>query len=93
MAKPIDTDEVRKLLDSIERDMAGLRGDEPKLELLRAEVRNLRELLQAPGEEPHRVHDALHGLRATLDDALEHAKAEGITIGSYITQIGHMLGL
>jgi hypothetical protein len=93
MAKQIDTDEVRKLLDSIERDMAGLRGDEPKLELLRGEVRNLRELLETSGEEPHRVHDALHGLRTTLDNALEHAKAEGITVGSYITQIGHMLGL
>lgn len=93
MADGIDKDEVATLLDSIERDLGGLTADQPKLAALRDELHSLRELLQSPEHGHHRVREALHGLRAALDEALEHAKAEGFTVGSYIAQIGRMLGL
>lgn len=92
MAERIDTEEVQRLLDAIERDVAGLKGDAPQLQLLRAELERLRTLLARP-EEHHGLGERLHGLRAALDDAVEHALAEGLTIGSYVTRIGRMLGL
>ncbi len=92
MAEPIDRNEVQALLDAIEQDLTRVRGDAPQMQALRAEVARLRELLGKP-EHHHTLGESLRDLRAALDEALEHAMAEGLTVTSYVTQIGRMLGL
>lgn len=88
----IDKTEVHRLLGDIERDLARVKGDAPQMQSLRAEVSRLRDLLDRP-EEHHTLGAGLHELRAALDEALDHAMAEGLTVTSYITQIGRMLGM
>lgn len=92
MPQEIDKNEVQGLLDAIERDLTRVRGDGPQIQALRAEVTRLRELLAKP-EQHHGLGASLHDLRLALDEALEHAMAEGLTVTSYITQIGRMLGM
>src|SRR5437763_1785037 len=70
MADRIDTDEVRRLLDSIERDLAGLTGEGPKVAALRDELQRLRELLQSSAHEPHDVRAPIKLYRSDADRKL-----------------------
>jgi biopolymer transport protein ExbB/TolQ len=92
MTERIDTEEVQRLLDAIEQDLAKMKGDAPQLQKLRAELERLRTLLARP-EEHHGLGERLHELRAALENAFEHALDEGLTVSSYVTRIGRMLGL
>ena len=89
----IDRNEVERLLDAIERDLGRVRGEAPSLEVLRAELAALRAALREEGHPQHGLRDRLHALRGALDDALEHAIADGMTVSDYVTRIGRMLGL
>jgi hypothetical protein len=81
----IDLDEVRKMLDALERDLSAVRGGSRDLQVLRDEVDRLKALLES-GEPHHTVRDALHSLRLALQGG-------GMTLGQYATMIGRILGL
>jgi hypothetical protein len=83
--RDIDLDEVRKMLEALERDLPKARGSPQGLQVLRDEVDRLKALLETPGEH-HTVRDALHSLRLTLETG-------GIKLGQYAGMIGRILGM
>lgn len=83
--RDIDLDEVRRMLDALERDLAAVRGGSRDVRVLRDEVDRLKALLES-GEPHHTVRDSLHSLRLALE-------GEGVRLGQYVGMIGRILGM
>jgi hypothetical protein len=82
--RDIDLDEVRRMLDALERDLANVQGGSGDVQALRDAADRLRDLL-ASGHH-HSVRESLHTLRLALEE-------RGVTLGQYVTMIGRILGL
>jgi archaellum component FlaC len=89
----VDLDEVKKLVDALERDLAKVRGGSRDLQTLRDEVETLKNVLQSPIQRHHWVREGLHGMREAFEGALESAAAEGVKAAQYIARIGRILGM
>lgn len=89
----IDIDEARRLLDALERDLQGAGGDAPDLELLREEVRELRQVLHAQESTPADLQTGLNGMRDRLYDFPEELKGDAFQAGRYLAELGRILGL
>lgn len=89
----IDTEEARRLLDALERDVQGFAGDAPNLEVLKAEIRELRHVLHGDGSTPEQVHTGLHGMRDRLRDFPDELKGDAFRAGRYLAELGRILGL
>ncbi|MGA8053221.1 MAG: hypothetical protein WCA12_05070 [Burkholderiales bacterium] len=89
----VDLEEIGKLVEAIERDLAKAREGSGDVDTLRAEVEALRDALAA--EMPHHgdVRDRLHGLRASLEGAADELYDDAVKVSQYVTSIGKMLGL
>lgn len=84
--REIDLDEVRRMLDALERDLAKVREGAQDPEVLREEVERLRALLESPAHRHHSVREALHSLRLAIEE-------RGLKLGEYVTMIGRILGM
>jgi hypothetical protein len=84
--REIDLDEVRRMLDALERDLAKVRKGAQDPGVLRDEVERLRALLESPGQRHHSVREALHSLRLAIEE-------RGLKLGEYVTMIGRILGM
>jgi len=91
--KPVDLNEAARLIDALESDLAKVRGGSADVRRLRDEVDALRKLLDAPETEHHWIIDRLHDLRDLLDETVDEAVYEGVTIGRYAAEIARILGL
>jgi hypothetical protein len=89
----VDLDEVRALIEALERDLDRVKGDSADIQRLRYEIVTLKRVLHGPAHEHHRVRDALHGLRERIDRAMDAAVFEGLEASRYVTEIGRILGL
>ena len=89
----VDIVEARRLLDSLERDVEGLDGQAPDLDVLRAEIRALRQVLHTDSSTPEEMHTGLHDMRERLHDFPEELKGEAFQAGRYLAEIGRILGL
>ena len=89
----IDLDEVAKLLEALEQDLANVQGNEKEIQRLRDEVQTLKNVLISPVRRHHWVRDGLHGIRDVFEDALDTAVAEGLKGSQYIAEIGRILGM
>lgn len=89
----IDLEEVSRLVEALERDLAQVRGSSEDVQRLRDEVETLKNVLKSPIRRHHWVRDGLHDVRGRLDDALDAVVGEGIKAGQYIAEIGRILGL
>lgn len=89
----IDIDEARRLLDALERDVSGIDGTAADLDVLRAEIRELRQVLQADGSTPEEMQTGLHGMRDRLHDFPEELKGDAFQAGRYLAELGRILGL
>jgi cell division septum initiation protein DivIVA len=85
--KEVDLDEVRKLLDTLERDLEQVNDDSSAVQRLKDEVQTLRNVLESPVRRHHWVRDSLHGIREAFDTP-GAAKAS-----RYVAEIGRILGL
>lgn len=92
-SKEIDLAEAGRLIDALERDLAGVRGGSQDVQRLRDEVETLRNVLNSPVRRDSWVTDSLHAIRVQLDETVDEAVYEGMTISRYIAEIGRMLGL
>ncbi|MFP5405472.1 MAG: hypothetical protein ACLGHY_03710 [Gammaproteobacteria bacterium] len=89
----IDLDEISRLIDALERDLARARVDSSRIDSLRAEVEQLRTMLGAEEPATEDLQRELSGLRDLmhrLGDELINDAFEG---GQYIAQLGRILGL
>ena len=85
-ARPVDLDEVEKLIHALERDLEQVRGGSADIQRVRDEVETLKNVLRSPVRRPHWVRDALHDIR-------EGIVAEGAEVSRYVAEIGRILGL
>ncbi|MBS1217782.1 MAG: hypothetical protein H6R21_915 [Proteobacteria bacterium] len=92
-AKEIDLEQAGLLIDALERDLAKVRGGSQDVQRLRDEVETLRNVLNSPVRRDSWVTDSLHAIRVQLDETVDEAVYEGMTISRYIAEIGRMLGL
>lgn len=92
-SQEINLEEVARLLEALERDLAQVRSGSRDVQRLRDEVETLKNVLNSPIRRHHWVRDGLHGVRTQLDDALDAAVNEGIKAGQYIAEIGRILGM
>lgn len=86
----IDLDEVAKLVDALEQDLARARSDSTRIEALRAEVEQLRAAL---GSEDDSLHHGLSGLRENMHKLSDELISDAFEGSRYIAQIGRILGL
>ena len=91
--KEIDLEEGAKLIEAIERDLAGMPGSAPGVQRLRDEMETLKNVLNSPIRRHHWVSDGLHGVRMVLEDAIDTAVAKGLKTSQYLSEIGRILGL
>ena len=86
----IDLDEVARLVDALEDDLARARTDSSQIDTLRAEVEQLRAMLAAERPASAEVQSGLHERLHRLGDVLVSDAFEG---SQYITRIGRLLGM
>ena len=89
----VNLDEVEKLVDQLERDLAKVRTGDASLDTLRAEIEQLRVALSAAEPSHEQVHVGLHGVRSTLDELGDDLKSGALKGSDYLTRIGRLLGL
>ena len=89
----VDLDEVARLIDALEKDLAKVKGDSADVQRLRQEIEALKAAVRHAPHEHHRIRDGLHGLHGRFDKALDTAVYEGLEISRYVNEIGRMLGL
>jgi hypothetical protein len=89
----IDLDEVEKLVEALERDLANVQGSASDIQRLRDEVETLKNVLHSPVRRHHWVRDGLHGIRDVFENALDAAVARGLKGSQYIAEIGRILGM
>lgn len=92
-SQEINLEEVARLLEALELDLAQVRSGSRDVQRLRDEVETLKNVLNSPIRRHHWVRDGLHGVRTQLDDVLDAAVNEGIKAGQYIAEIGRILGM
>jgi hypothetical protein len=89
----VNLEEVAKLIESLEQDLAGVRSGSRDIQRLRDEVETLKNVLNSPVRRHHWVRDGLHDIRKVFEDAVDAAVAEGIKGSQYVAEIGRILGL
>jgi hypothetical protein len=92
-AREIDLEEVARLIEAIERDLAGIPSGSQDVQRLRDEVETLKNVLNSPIRRHHWVSDGLHGVRTVLEEAFDTAVAKGLKAGQYLSEIGRILGM
>lgn len=89
----INLEEVGKLIEALEQDLASVRSGSQDVQRLRDEVETLKNVLNSPIRRPHWVRDGLHSVREGIDNALDTALAEAMKAGQYVSEIGRILGM
>ena len=91
--EPVNLDDVQRLVEALERDLAKVRAGTAGVESLREEVEALRSTLNAAEPREEHVRERLHGVRSTLEDFGETLYEDAVKLGDYLARIGRMLGL
>ncbi len=89
----INFEEVAKLIETLEQDLARVRSGSRDLQLLRDEVETLKNVLNSPIRRHHWVREGLHDMRQAIENGLETVAADGLKAGQYIAEIGRILGM
>lgn len=89
----VDFDEVTRLVDALEQDLAKVREGSSDIETLRSEVDQLRSALRATQPARREVHSGLENVRDLLHRAGDELLDDAVKVGDYVTRIGTMLGL
>ena len=89
----IDLDEVAKLIEDLERDLANVQGSATDIQRLKDEVQTLKNVLHSPVRRHHCVREGLHGIRDVFENALDTAVVKGLKGSQYIAEIGRILGM
>lgn len=88
----VDLDAVARLVEQLERDLAEVRAGSGSTDTLRAEVEQLRGLLDRAA--PHaEVQAGLSGVREKLHALTDEVVTDVVRSGDYLARIGRLLGL
>jgi hypothetical protein len=91
--KDIDLEEAARLIDALERDLAKVRSGSADVQRLRDEVETLRNVLNSPVRRDSWINDSLDAIRVQLDETVDEAVYEGMTISRYAAEAARILGL
>ncbi len=89
----IDVLEARRLLDALERDLGGISAGAANVDLLRAELSELRRVLHADETSPEVMQSGLHDMRDRLHEFQDGLKSDAFQAGRYLAELGRILGL
>ena len=89
----IDVDEVKRLIEALERDLDKVGEGSSGVETLRSEVDQLRAALRSAAPAHREVHTGLENVRNVLHRAGDELLDDAVKVGEYVTWIGRMLGL
>jgi hypothetical protein len=92
-SKEVDLENVARLIDALERDLAKVRSGSRDVQLLRDEVETLKNVLSSPIRRHHWVREGLHGMRKAIEAGMDTAVADGLKAGQYLAEIGRILGM
>ena len=92
-APEIDLDEVARLIEALEKDLANVQGSASDIQRLKDEVQTLKNVLMSPVRRHHWVRDGLHDIRDVFENAVDTAMAKGAKGSQYIAEIGRILGM
>jgi hypothetical protein len=90
--RSIDVDAARKLIDEITDNLARLPADSSHA-ALRAEVKELKDMLGRSGAEPPELEDKMKSVHGMFDRARSELQADGVRAGIFLSAIGRMIGL
>lgn len=90
--QPLDIDAARRLADDVSRKLSEIQGDGPKVQELRAEIEALRGMLGKAESEHSWIADRLRAVEVVFERAAVELLADGIKAGSYIAEIGRIIG-
>jgi len=91
--KKVDLEEVSKLIEALERDLAQVRSGSQDMRRLRDEVETLKQVLNAPIQKHHWIRDGLRSVHTALDKTVDTALVDGVKASQYISEIGRILGM
>ena len=92
-ARAVNLDEVGALVEQLERDLASARAGGASVDVLRAEVEQLRAALSSAEPSHDEVKVGLHGVRTRLDELSDDLKIGALAGSDYLSRIERLLGL
>lgn len=92
-ARAVNLDEVAALVGQLERDLVKARSGGASVDVLRAEVEQLRAALSSAEPSHDQVKIGLHGVRTRLDELSDDLKSGALAGTDYLARIGRLLGL
>ena len=92
-AGDVNLDEVAALVEQLERDLVKARSGGASVDVLRAEVEQLRAALISAEPSHDDVKTGLHGVRTRLDELGDDLKSGALAGTDYLARIGRLLGL
>ena len=94
MSEPeIDLDAAKLLAEDLSKKLAEVGGEGDKFRELREEVDSLRDILNGPNAQHFWITDRLRSMEAIFERAAVELLADGIKAGSYLAEIGRILGV
>ncbi len=88
-----DIDAAKRLADEISANLAGLPENSTRHAELRAEVEELKAMLQRAGGGSPEIVGKIRSVQSGLDRAALELHADGIRAGVFLSEIGRILGL
>ena len=89
----LDIGRAKTLVDEISENLAALPQDSAKYAQLRAEVEDLKAILERSDSHLPLIEDRMKSVHASFDQAAVGLRADGIRVGIFLREIGRMLGL
>ena len=88
-----DIDAAKRLTDEISANLAGLPENSTRHAELRAEVEELKVMLERAGSKSPEIEGKIRSVQSSLDRAALELHADGIRVGVFLSEIGRILGL
>ena len=92
-AGSVDLEEVARLVEQLERDLALARQGSRDIETLREEVERLRGALASAQPEQKQLSEGLHGLRDRMHALGDELFDDAVTTSRYAAWLGRLLGM
>ena len=90
--RSIDVDAARKLVEEISDNLRRLPASTSHA-ALRAEVNELKAMLDAGGAEPPELEVKMKSVHGMFERASTELQADGVRAGMFLSAIGRMIGL
>jgi uncharacterized protein (DUF2336 family) len=88
-----DIHAAKRLAEEISENLAGLPEHSTRHAALRAEVEELKAMLERAGSKSPEIEGKIKSVQSALDRAALELHADGVRAGVFLSEIGRILGL